>query len=148
MLSAKPISRKDAGVWVDSIHRHHMAAVGDMFRVAVVDEAGRVVGVAQAGRPVSRMLDDGETVEIIRCCTDGTKNACSFLYSHLARAAEALGFKRIITYTLESEPGSSLLASGFVFDGLAGGRSWNRGRRPRTDRAPTCRKKRWIRIVR
>ena len=82
------------------------------------------------GRPVSRYLDDGKTLEVNRLCTDGTKNACSFLYSSAWRAAKALGYTRIVTYTLESEPGTSLKASGWICDGIAGGKNWT-GKRAR-----------------
>lgn len=144
MLKAVPISRADANNFVNKLHRHHIAAVGDKYRIAVVDNAGKVVGVAQVGRPVARILDDGETAEIIRCCTDGTKNACSFLYGRAAKIAKLMGYKKIITYTLENETGSSLVASGFKFDGMTNGGSWNCKSRPRQQKAPTCRKKRWV----
>ena len=76
------------------------------------------------GRPVGRFLDDGLTLEVNRCCTDGTKNACTILYGAACRAAKALGYKRIITYTRESEPGTSLKASNWICDGHAGGTHW------------------------
>ena len=112
MLQAIPISLKQANAFVDELHRHHNPTVGDKFRVGVSD-GNKLVGVAQVGRPVSRYLDDGQTLEVIRCCTDGTKNACSFLYSRCARIAEEMGYKKIITYILASELGSSLKASGW-----------------------------------
>ena len=74
---------------------------------------GRLAGVAIVGRPVSRYLDDGKTLEVNRLCTDGTKNACSFLYAAAARAARAMGYQRIITYTLDTEGGASLRAAGW-----------------------------------
>lgn len=144
MLKAIPISRTEANDFVNSLHRHHAASVGDKYRIAAVDREGKVVGIAQVGRPVARMLDDGNTVEVIRCCTDGTKNACSFLYSRASKIAKILGYKRIITYTLENEPGSSLRASGFKFDGMTDGGSWDCKSRPRQQKAPICRKKRWV----
>lgn len=143
MLKAMPISRKEANEYVNALHRHHIAAVGDKYRVAAADN-GKIVGVVQVGRPVARALDDGQTVEVIRCCTDGTHNACSFLYGKAAQIARLLGYKRIITYTLITEPGSSLLASGFKLDGLTDGGSWDCKSRPRTQKAPTCAKKRWV----
>jgi hypothetical protein len=79
--------------------------------------------VAIVGRPVARRMDDGETVEINRVCTDGTRNACSLLLGAVRRAARALGYKRVITYTLPSEGGASLRAAGYRFDGEAGGSS-------------------------
>lgn len=147
MLKSVPISQKAANDFVNKLHRHHMATVGDKYRIAAVDINGKVVGVAQVGRPVARMLDDGETVEIIRCCTDGTKNACSFLYGRAAKIAKLLGYKRIITYTLDSEIGSSLIASGFKFDGMTDGGKWDCKSRPRKTNAPTCKKKRWKKIL-
>jgi len=76
------------------------------------------------GRPISRYLDDGMTLEVNRCCTDGTPNACSILYGAATRASKALGYKRLFTYTLRSEPGTSLKASNWVCDGDAGGTHW------------------------
>jgi len=80
------------------------------------------------GRPIGRYLDDGLTLEVNRCCTDGTYNACSMLYGAACRAAKALGYKRIFTYTRESEPGTSLKASNWICDGKAGGTHWTGGR--------------------
>jgi hypothetical protein len=76
------------------------------------------------GRPVGRFLDDGMTLEVNRCCTDGTRNACTMLYGAATRAAKALGYSRIFTYTLKSEPGTSLKASNWICDGEAGGTHW------------------------
>jgi len=89
-------------------------------------------GVAIVGRPVARHFDDGETVEITRVCTDGMKNACSALYGACRRVARELGYRRLITYTLPEEGGASLRASGFRFDGDAGGGDWFRKSRSRT----------------
>jgi hypothetical protein len=83
------------------------------------------------------MRDDGETAEVTRLCTDGTRNACSFLYGACARAAFALGFKRIGTYILASEPGTSLAAANWRLVGETSGGSWSRGNRPRVDKHPT-----------
>ena len=88
-------------------------------------------GVAIVGHPIARRLDDGLTVEVLRVCTDGTHNACSILYGACARIAREMGYKRIVTYTLESEPGTSLKASGWTRIGEAGGGDWNVPSRPR-----------------
>jgi hypothetical protein len=104
---------------------------------------GDIVGVVIVGRPVARMLDDGKTLEVTRCCTDGTHNACSMLYSAARRAAKALGYKRIITYILATETGGSLKAAGWRLVGPAGGGSWNRTGRPRKDKAPIIGKVMW-----
>ena len=88
-------------------------------------------GVAITGRPLARLLDDGLTAEVRRVCTDGTYNACSILYGACARIAKEMGYKRIVTYVLESEPGTSLKASGWTRIGEAGGTDWNVPSRPR-----------------
>ena len=112
MLQVVPVELKEANAFVDTLHRHHSAVVRDKFRVGVSQD-GKLVGVAQVGRPLSRMLCDGKTLEVLRCCTDGTKNACTFLYSRCARIAREMGYEKIITYILESETGVSLQASGW-----------------------------------
>ena len=99
-------------------------------------EAGRLAGVAIVGRPVSRYLDDGHTLEVNRLCTDGTKNACSFLYAAAWRAARAMGYRKIVTYILDTESGASLRAAGWACAGLAGGKRWTGSRRPKEDLYP------------
>src|SRR6266403_5478381 len=118
----------EANAFVAEHHRHHKPVVGHLFSIGAAKD-GKVVGIAIVGRPVARMRDDGETAEITRLCTDGTRNACSFLYGASARAAFALGFKRIGTYILASEPGTSLTAAGWRLIGEAGGGSWSRSER-------------------
>jgi hypothetical protein len=117
-----PVKHADANEFVRKLHRHSRPTVGAIYCVGVADESG-LRGVAICGRPVARRLDDGETVEILRVATDGAKNACSMLYGACKRAAKALGYRRVITYTLPQEGGASLKASGFTFDGDAGGAS-------------------------
>ena len=152
-LFAVPLELKEANAFVGELHRHHVPVHRDKFRVGVSD-GSKLVGVAQVGRPVSRVLDDGQTLEVVRLCTDGTKNACSFLYSRCARIAEELGYRRIITYILESECGSSLKASGWHCEAeKAGGLNWNTPARERakeetdlfgsTEKYPSERKQRW-----
>jgi hypothetical protein len=97
---------------------------GHKFSVAATFD-GALVGVAIVGRPVSRIRDDGLTLELTRLCTDGTRNACSFLIGKAARAAFALGFKRIGTYILQSESGVSLRAAGWTLIGETKGGSWD-----------------------
>ena len=122
-LEIRPCSFQEAREFVAENHRHNKPPVGHKFSIACYD-GGRLCGVAMVGRPVSRYYDDGRTLEINRCCTDGTRNACSILYAHAWRAAKALGYKRIVTYTRRSEPGASLRAAGFICDGEAGGTHW------------------------
>ncbi|MGK7653162.1 XF1762 family protein [Roseovarius sp. B08] len=103
----------------------------------------KVVGVVIVGRPVSRHRDDGTTLEVTRLCTDGTKNACSFLYGAAAKAVFALGFKRLGTYIAPSEGGASLRASGWRLIGESHGRSWDAQSRPRVDSHPLGVKELW-----
>lgn len=125
----------DANAFVSRHHRHHLPVIGHVFSIGVsFDE--RIVGVAIVGRPVARMRDNGVTAEVTRLCTDGTKNACSFLYGACTRAAFALGFKRIGTYILASESGTSLRASGWRKIAEVKGRSWSTPSRLRVDRHP------------
>lgn len=116
--------------------------MGGLFAVAVSDGTS-IVGLAIVGRPNARMLDDDYTAEVTRCCTDGTKNACSMLYRACWRAARAIGYRRLVTYTLPQEGGASLRAADMTLVGKAGGGTWNRPSRPRVDTHPTQEKLRW-----
>lgn len=133
------ISLADANAFVAANHRHHKPVVGHLFSLGAV-LGDQLVGVAIVGRPVARMRDDGKTAEVTRLCTDGTSNACSFLYGAAARAAFALGFSRIGTYLLATENGASVKAAGWRLIGQTKGGSWNCPSRPRTDKAPTIKK--------
>lgn len=141
-LEIVPISLKDAFMFVDNHHRHHAAPRFGLFAVAVA-ASGEICGVAIVGRPVARMLCDGWTAEVVRLATDGHRNACSKLYSAAWRAARAMGYRRLVTYTLQSEPGESLRGAGWRCVGEAGGGSWSRKDRPRIDKHPTQVKLRW-----
>jgi hypothetical protein len=131
-MEITPITFEEANAFVAKFHRHHKPMQGCKFCVAVSNE-DKVVGVAIVGRPVARLLDNGWTLEVNRCCTDGTRNACSMLYSSAWKAAKALGYKRLITYTLPEEGGASLKASNWICLGLRGGGNWNVKSRPRID---------------
>ncbi len=137
------IELAEANAFVAERHRHHPPVVGHRFSIgAFLGE--QLVGVVIVGRPVARMRDDGLTCEVTRLCTDGTKNACSFLYGAAARAAFALGFVRIGTYTLPDEGGASLRASGWRLIGERGGGEWTTPSRPRkTAKHPTSTKLLW-----
>lgn len=130
MLSIRPITLREANRYVAREHRHNKPTNGHKFSVACYD-GDRLCGVAIAGQPIARKLDDGLTIEIRRVCTDGTRNACSILYGACSRIAKDMGYKRVVTYTLISESGASLRASGFINCGEAGGVSWNMPSRPR-----------------
>ena len=141
-LQITPITLKEANVFVGSHHRHHRPTVGQKFSIAVSD-GDKVVGVAIVGRPVARQLDNGWILEVNRCCTDGTKNACSMLYGAAWRAAKAMGYRKLVTYTLPDESGASLRGAGWKCIGEAGGGNWNCQARPRVDTEHQQRKLRW-----
>ena len=132
----------DAAAFVSEHHRHHTPPVGHLFSIAAYD-GERLCGVAIIGRPVARHRDDGLTAEVTRLCTDGTPNACSFLYGRAAKAALALGYRRLGTYTLASEGGASLRAAGWRVVAEVKGRSWDTPSRRRTDKHPTEDKLLW-----
>lgn len=122
-----PCSLKEARHFVATNHRHHRPPPGHKFSLkAVVDT--KTVGVVIVGHPVARHEDQIETLEIVRLCTDGTTNACSFLIGAAKRAARALGYKRLISYTLIVEDGASWKASGMTKSGTSAGGSWYRER--------------------
>jgi len=145
----RPITLSDANAFVAQHHRHHKPVQGHRFSLsAVVD--GTVVGVCIVGRPVSRGSGDPlEVLEVTRLCTDGTKNACSFLYSAAARAGKELGYLKIQTYILSSELGVTLRASGWTLAAEVRGRQWKHtdGKPRRTDQ-PTENKLRWEKVLR
>lgn len=133
----------DAAAFVREYHRHHTQPIGHKFSLAALLD-GAVVGVVIVGRPVARGRDDGVTLEVTRLCVlPDAKNACSFLYGAAAKAAFALGYARIGTYTLKSEPGTTLRAAGWTLIGEIKGRSWSCVSRPRTDKHPTTDKLLW-----
>lgn len=123
-----PITYKQASEFVNKNHRHHSASQDCKFCIGLVED-NDLIGVAICGRPVARKLDDGFTLEINRVCTLGQKNACSMLYGACCRIAKNMGYKKIITYILESENGASLRASNFVLeDDNCGGLNWTSNR--------------------
>ncbi len=141
-LRIVPCTISEAREFIARHHRHHRPPVGGLFAVAVAVGAD-VVGVAIVGRPVARGAQDGWTAELTRMATDGTRNACSMLYGAAWRASRALGWVRLITYTLPEEGGASLRAAGWRCLGEAGGGSWSRPSRPRVDMHPTQVKMKW-----
>lgn len=143
-LSLCPVTFSEAAIFVTAHHSHLGAPLSHKFSIGAAFE-NEIVGVVIVGRPVSRVLDDGLTLEITRCCTDGLHfNACSMLYGAARRASWALGYRRLITYTLGSERGTALIAAGYrVVAQVRGNRSWSTPSRPRVDVEPNQRKLRW-----
>lgn len=124
-MQIRPISIAKANAYVEQHHRHHGMKTGCRFAIAVYD-GGVIHGVAICSNPVARNADDGLTLEVSRCCTDGTYNACSMLYGACARIGREMGFRKIQTYILESELGTSLKASGWICEGEAGRECWQK----------------------
>lgn len=141
-LRAAPITQKQAFDFVNRKHRHHKAPRGWKFGIGAF-WGSTIKGVVVVGRPKARMLQDGYTLEVTRLCSDGFRNVCSFLLSRVVKVAEAIGYRRVVTYILESETGVSLKASGWLRFEECGGGSWDRDKRPRVDAHPTCVKVRW-----
>lgn len=152
-LRVVPCTITDARLFVGWHHRHNKPPQSGLFAAGVAFDHA-MVGVVIAGRPVARELQDGGTVEVTRVCTIGHKNAASMLYGAICRAARDLGYWRAVTYTLLSEPGTSLLASGWMRDGEVPARDWDTpSRRRRTHdlfgepTTPPEPKQRWVRIL-
>lgn len=142
-LIVVPCSIEAAKAFVEKYHRHHGSSVRPIFVIAVADAENSVRGVAMVGRPVARLLDDGQTLEVNRIATDGCENACSALYGASRRIAKELGYHRVITYIRQDEPGTSLKASGWIFEQDIRARSWNMPGRVRVDKTDVVRRSRW-----
>lgn len=144
-LYVVPVELTEANALVARWHRHHQPDQGHRFSLGCIDAAGQVHGAAIVGRPRARLAGSPRDVlEVTRLVTDGTPNACSILYAAAARAGMALGFRRIQTYILDTETGTSLRAAGWEYEGEAGGGQWKHtdGKPRRTDQ-PTGMKGRW-----
>ncbi|MBG7704849.1 hypothetical protein HCJ76_44010 [Streptomyces sp. MC1] len=134
-LHVVPIRQRDAKAFVTAWHRHHKAPAGAVFCIGAADEGGTLRAVAMVGRPVARAFDNGQTLEVTRTATDGVRNANSLLYSAAWRAAKALGYTRLITYTQDGESGVSLRAAGWrVIAQRPPRRGWSCASRPRDSR--------------
>lgn len=147
-MTIVPLTLKQANAVVAQIHRHHKPATGHRFSIGLEDDSV-LRGVAICGRPVARGCDTYRTLEVCRLATDGTPNACSMLYSACARIAKEMGFTKIQTYILDTEPGTSLKATGWTYEASTAGGDWNhstanKGTR-RTDQ-PMQPKQRWGRV--
>jgi hypothetical protein len=142
-----PIELKEANAFIESLHRHHKPVQGHRFSIGVTKD-GALVGVATVGRPVARLTPAKEVLEVTRLCTDGTKNACSALYSAAARVGKELGYKKIQSFILDIENGASLKASGWVLESISSGGQWKHtdGKKRRTDQ-PTCQKHKYAKIL-
>lgn len=146
-LMTVPLTLAEANAFVRAHHRHHGPIQNPQhkFSIGVADEGGTIRGVAIICKPASRARDDGWTAEVARVATDGCPNACSALYGAAWRAAKAMGYQRLGTYTLTSEPGTSLRAAGWRVIHRTTWKPWNRpdGGRPRVDILPGTPKLLW-----
>lgn len=137
-LHLVPVTLAQANEHVAAWHRHNAPVPGAKFCVGAADGEGVLHAVAIAGRPVARHFDDGQTLEVVRVASDGTRNACSMLYAACQRAAFALGYRRVVTYTQADEGGASLRASGWTVIGERAPRpGWSVPSRPRDNDAYT-----------
>ncbi len=152
-MRVSPCFISDAKRFIAKHHRHNLPPVSGLFAVGLLHE-GALVGVGIAGRTVARALNDGFTIEITRCCTIGTANASSMIYGALCRAAKALGWRRVVTYTRQDESGISLKAAGFVIVASVPAAIWDTPARPRLSdtlfgvmEGQGCAKHRWERML-
>lgn len=147
MLKIVPLELKEANELVTKWHRHHKPCQGHRFSIGAVEQkTGELVGACIVGRPVARLVNYKTTLEITRLVTNGTKNACSLLYSAAARIGREMGYEKIQTYILQEENGISLIASGWECDGVGfGGGQWKHtdGKERRTDQ-PIGLKQKWF----
>ncbi|GIG63627.1 hypothetical protein Lfu02_79990 [Longispora fulva] len=146
-LHVVPLDLAAANRMVATLHRHHPKVASHRYSIGVIDDQGVIRGAAILSRPAARMTDWHTVVEVSRLVTDGTPNACSMLYGAAARAAKALGFRRVQTFILDTEPGTTLRAAGWVLDGVSPGGSWASPSRPARDLHPTGPKQRWVKDV-
>ena len=138
-LEITPVTLREARAWVNRHHRHHRAPQGGLFAIgtAIGDPMGKMVGVAIVGKPVARALDNDFTVEVRRLAVlEGFPNACSMLYAACWRAARAMGYRKAITYVLDTEPGTSVAAAGWKVVAQTKPEGWDRPGRPRVDLYP------------
>lgn len=147
-LEVVAVELRVANEFIARLHRHHGPERGHRFSIGVVRlDTRRLCGVAIVGRPKARMINHRVVVEVTRLATDGTRNACSILYAAAARAARAIGYDEIITYTLEEEPGTSLRAAGWEEVAVVRAEEWSR---PSRKRRPglVARKRKWRKTLR
>ena len=141
-LVLRPISLREANQFVGIEHRHNAPVRGHRFSLAAY-LGDRLVGVVIVGRTTARNLHTPLTAEVTRLATDGTRNACSFLYQRARRVSQAMGYTSLKTYTRTDESGASLRAIGAQLETVTRAESWHRANRPRTDKSARTRKLRW-----
>lgn len=143
MLRPVPLTLKQLNEFVQTHHRHHKPVQGHRFSLGAVNAEDELIGAVSVGRPVARGCDPYATAEVTRLVTTGAKNACSFLYGAAARICKLMGFRKIQTYILDSEPGTSLKAAGWVLEEITAGGQWKHSAGPRRTDQPMNPKHRW-----
>lgn len=142
-----PMELRELNALVASLHRHHKPVQGHRFSIGL-EHGGKIVGGCSVGRPTARMTDQKKVLEVTRLVVDGTKNACSALYSAAARVGKELGYQKIQTFILEAEPGISLKAAGWEFETESSGGDWTRLSKPnRRQDQPQGKKQRWAKFL-
>ncbi len=141
-LSCRWIALHRARQYVSDNHRHLPKVQGGIIALGCYD-GSRLCGVAILGRPTARLFDTGERIELVRCATDGTRNAGSALYGAARRLAAAMGIPSLITYTLPEESGASLRGAGWIEEAETRGGEWTRSSRTRADAKDARQKRRW-----
>lgn len=135
-----PLELRELNELVSRLHRHHKPVQGHRFSIGL-EHNGEIIAGCSVGRPVARKTCQRSVLEVTRLVTNGTKNACSALYAAAARVGRELGYKSIQTFILESEPGTSLVASGWELDGTSAGGDWTSASKPnRRQDQPQCKK--------
>lgn len=154
-----PCTVKAARAYVRSWHRHLPDVQGGLFAVQVVDSVGRCVGVGVAGNPARVWQGQAKLVISRVAAMDGLPRVtsssgeehaapvCTKIYSALCKAARALGYREVWTYTLPEESGRSLRAAGFRDMGLSAGGEHGRPSRPRAPAKRPEPKRRWLRLL-
>ena len=146
MLELIPMTLAQANDFVAQHHRHHGRVQGHKFSIGCMS-GDQLAGVVIAGRPNVGKSSLLNALEVTRLCTLGGRNVCSFLYAAAARAAKAMGYRKIITYTLDTETGASIRAAGWYCAGLAGGTHWTGQRRRQPPTSPEQMKYRYEKIL-
>ena len=145
-LQIVPLELRELNALVVDLHRHHKRVQGHRFSIGCMKD-GKLVGGCSVGRPVARLTPSKEVLEVTRLVCDGTPHVCSALYAAAARAGTAMGYKRIQTFILDSEPGTSLKAAGWAFLENSSGGTWVRAERDRREDQPMGPKQKWGKVL-
>lgn len=143
-LKIVPLGLKEANRFVGLEHRHVGPVVGYRFAIGATLNT-ELVGVAIVARTTGRGLHSPMRAEITRLATNGTRNACSFLYQRAKRIVQLMGYTSLKTYTRTDESGASLAAIGACCEAELKARSWERSskNRVRTDKSEPSARRRW-----